>query len=702
MKRESVWAGIADAFVRPFSKGNLKRFLLGLLFLIVPFLFFIADGDAYLMAAGRGRKFGDRVRMGLKILLVRLLYAGPVLLIYGIDILLCSYFSSMPLLVSILIVFLLCLFIIRFLILSPVAACCLALGAPMKIAASGREMKRIVSGSLGRYLLYALIAFLIPASMGLFILDLSYLWQFAAAVPFALLYTYIGAGLFMSCCRCSLDLPVPPRGKTFIPAGAAMRAAAFGMAFILLLTASPLEVLAKGVSISDRPQQEIPLESGGGYKLDNSFKTYREAYEYGQEHGLLTKFNEIKREDGGTFTIASRYGVNEDHADINKAIDSGLIICDTVLDFVPVVGNIKNGIQVVYYSYKAYTAKTEEARDEAIVAASYKVVGLALGGLGKAVKAAQAGKGCLWMKTMLGASKLEKSAKLLQYTDDGKQVYDLMVSGLGIADVETGREDSTGLSPYGLLVGGKFMLEQSFGDRFERADYPKNVVIFDNSGGGFTGYVIPDVDNSSIGGDTVILEPAETLPPEGIVIVDADWLDKSNPKGTYACTMVRATLTNATVPGISYHMAPATVYVTIDDNLTAAFDTVMDLTVSYDMAGIKMNMKSNVRLTQKLLQGEVLPTGEMITYTFTDTRDVVIDTTYSGQGYEGGGGSVQTKTRTEYTVTFYLSGYRPTLTSDPVWKVDGTISIKPVVGEEGGMAGLDQSSTIEFSGTLTR
>ena len=98
----------------------------------------------------------------------------------------------------------------------------------------------------------------------------------------------------------------------------------------------------------------------------------------------------------------------------------------------------------------------------------------------------------------------------------------------------------------------------------------------------------------------------------------------------------------------------------------------------------------------------MLPTGEMITYTFTDTRDVVIDTTYSGQGYEGGGGSVQTKTRTEYTVTFYLSGYRPSLTSDPVWKVDGTISIKPVVGEEGGMAGLDQSSTIEFSGTLTR
>ena len=150
MKRESVWAGIADAFVRPFSKGNLKRFLLGLLFLIVPFLFFIADGDAFLMAAGRGKKFGERVRMGLKILLVRLLYAGPVLLIYGIDILLCSYFSSMPLLVSILIVFLLCLFIIRFLILSPVAACCLALGAPMKIAASGREMKRTVSGSLGR------------------------------------------------------------------------------------------------------------------------------------------------------------------------------------------------------------------------------------------------------------------------------------------------------------------------------------------------------------------------------------------------------------------------------------------------------------------------------------------------------------------------------------------------------------------------
>ena len=701
MNRESVFAGIADAFARPFAKGNLKRFLLGLLFLIVPFLFFIADGDAYLMAAGRGQKFGDRVRMGLKILLVRLIYAGPVLLIYGIDVLLCSYFSSVPLFVMILLIFLLFIFILRFLVLSPAAACCLALGAPMKIAANGREMKRVVSGSLGRYILYALIAFLILASMGFFILDLPYLWQFAAAVPFALLYTYVGAGLFMSCCRRSLDLPVPPRGRAAVPTGTAMRAAAFGMAFIMLLTGAPLEAMARGTHVSDRPQEEIPLESNGGYKLDNSFKTYKEAYQYGEKHGLLTKFNEIRREDGGTFTIASRYGVNEDRGDINKAIDVGLIVADVVLDFVPVVGNIKNGIQVVYYSYKAYTAETEEARDEAIVAASYKAVGLALGGLGKAVKVAQAGKGCMWMKTMLGASKLEKSAKLLQYTDEGTQVYALRVSGLGVTDVASGREDSTGLSPYGLLVGGKYMLEQSFGDRFERADYPQNVVIFDNSGGGLTGYLISDTDGPGIGGGTVILEPSETLPPEGIPVIEGDWFDKYNPKGTYACTMTRVNLANTTVPGISYNMASAPVYVTIDDTLTAGFDTALDLTISYDMAGVKMVMKSSVRLTKQFLTGEKLPTGEMITYTFTDTRDVVTDTTYAGQGYEGGGGSVKTTSRSQYTVTFWLSGSQTSLTSDPVWKVNGTIEIKPV-GEAVGMAGLDQASTIEFEGFLTR
>ena len=53
--------------------------------------------------------------------------------------------------------------------------------------------------------------------------------------------------------------------------------------------------------------------------------------------------------------IRFKNGVNEDHADINKAIDSGLIICDTVLDFVPVVGNIKNGTTRIADGFTKHT-----------------------------------------------------------------------------------------------------------------------------------------------------------------------------------------------------------------------------------------------------------------------------------------------------------------------------------------------------------
>ena len=710
MNQESVWAGLGDAFTRPFSKGNPGRFFLGLLFLLVPFLFIIADGDAHLMAAGRGKSLSDRVRMGLKILLVRLIYAGPVLLIYGIQVLLTSYFETMPLMVPALLILLQCLFVMRFLILAPVAACCLALGAPMKIAANGKEMKRIVSGSMGRYLLYTLLSLVIIVPLAFFITKLPYIWQFIAAAPFAWIYTYVAAGLYMSCVRRSLDLPVPPRGNVSYPGAAAMRAAAFGMAFVMFVTSVPLKAFAKGVDTGDTPQPVQPLESSGGYTYDRSFDSYRDAYEYAQEKGLLTQYNEIRKEDNGSYSISSKYGVEEGSYDplkaehnIEQAKNALLFVADVGLDFVPVLGNVKNGIQAVYYGYKSFTADTEEERQAARVTAGYKVVGLALGGLGKAAALAKTGKGCLWLKTWLGASKLEKASKVLEYTSDGQDVYDGLVNVLTVTDVVSGREDSEAMSPNGLLTTFNYLWNGSDGG-FQLADPPRNMVyVYPGNGSPYTNFVIPDPDNTSISGDTPVLDPAETLPPEGILIVPEDLLNKYNPKGTYYCTITKANLTNVTVPGLKYTLAPATVYVTIDDNLTAGFDVILDLTIAYDIAqaGIKTTMKSNVRLTQRWIQGEMSPTGEMVTYTFTDVRDVITESSYSGEGFTGGGGSVKVTNRTEYTVTFYLSGTSGSLLSQPEWRIDGKISVKPV-STEGAMAGLDQASEIEFQGSIVK
>ena len=101
----------------------------------------------------------------------------------------------------------------------------------------------------------------------------------------------------MGCVRRALDLPVPPRGNVSYPGAAAMRAAAFGMAFVMFVTSVPLKAFAKGVDTGDTPQPVQPLESSGGYTYDRNFDSYRDAYEYAQEKGLLTQYNEIRKED---------------------------------------------------------------------------------------------------------------------------------------------------------------------------------------------------------------------------------------------------------------------------------------------------------------------------------------------------------------------------------------------------------------------
>ena len=686
MKTETVFAGIADAFVRPFAKGTLKRFLMGVLFMLIPLAFIIADGDAYAMAAGWKGRLNDRAKLGLKILLVRLLYGAPALLVYGAMTFLGTYYESMPLLVPTVLVFLLSIFVLRFLILSPVAACCLALGAPLKIAANGREMSRVVSASFGRYCLNSLLCG-VPLIAPMFFIDrLPLDWQYVAMIPFAALYSYIGAGLFMSCVRRAYGLPQPPRGDAY-PAGTARRAAAFGMALILLLTAAPLNTLAAG-NLDNPGVMEQPVESGNPVQYTN----YKEAYAYYSSRGMLGPHREVSRNSRtGEYYIRDTT-MDEEFRHAGEAV---IFAADVALDFVPVLGNLKNGLQVNYYIHQAINAKTDEERQAALVAAGYKGVSLLLGGAGSALNAAKAGTGCLWLNTALGASKVEKAVKVLEYVDKGQKAYDGTVNLLTGSDYVSGKELGEALSPNGLVTVGKYFTEKALDDAFTPAQTPRSpiIYIYNDTSGMPSDFQVPVSDST-------IQLPTE--PDPGIVIVPQQ--ETITPVGTYTCEMQNFYSGAAAVEGVSYTMERHPVVITINEARNAGFDTMTEFTVvtKVSQAGMQMTSKSTTRIVVPAIAGVYNEALDTYTYSHTEAKNVTIETSYSGQGYVDGGGSVTTTAPSEFQITFTLSMDPLTVYDSFVtYRIKGEILIVPQ-GYSGGTAQQNSASKITFEGSMTR
>ncbi len=659
MASESFFKGLADSFARPFTKTNLKRLPLGLLFMALPFTSFIAEGDAYSMAAGESASFGRRVRLGLKMILVRLLYAGPPLFFYGVDLILCSYFRTMPLLVSMLLILLISISLIRFLVLSPIACCALALGAPFKVAASGKEMKRIVSASFGRFLVYSIIADLMYALLGLLAADMEPIPQLLVSLPFAVLFTYIMSGFYMSCCRKAFGLPLPPRDR--LPRGTARRFAALFVAATVAFSSLGTPVHATGGI--DPGSQSADGEGILYSPTEGKFSSYEEAYSYFYREGLMRPDTQLEyNHKTGTYQLQST------NVEV-KPPELLVHTADVVLDFVPYVGNVKNGIQAVYYADKAFSAESSEERQEAAVTCVYKTAGIVLSGVLRAATLAKKGAGYAWIAVRIGASGLKKAADTLELINKTVTYYDRISAILKAESIITGSDTGDAASPNGLFTTVGYLTGEALTDAFTTYDEPHNVV-----------YTYVDADNlpddyqTGISGDTPQLDPGIKEPAQDVITQIG-----YDPRGSRNLT---AYMGAASVPGLSFQLNATPAWIDIRGNMYASFNMNIDLTMSLEIAGTGSGTRT--RIQTQLYQASIpydLLTGKL-EYTFTQRMDVPASISYYGKGYANEGGTIQTTYPMEFVVTFTVYAMQ-TGTSIPLIGVEGTVSVRQMTDETG-------------------
>ena len=629
IRSDTFFSSLADSFLRPFSGGNLKRTILGILFTMLPFASFIARGDAYSMAAGNDDKLGQRAVLGLKMFLAGLIYAAPALFVYGVHILLCSLFLEIPLWISAALVCLTAVFAVRYVVLTPIACCALALGAPVRVAVSAREMKSIVSLSFGRYLLFSAVSLLMLLLFGTVTARFSLVALYFVSGPIAAVFNYVTAGFYMSCCRRALGLRVPPRAS--VPVRPAQAIAAF-LAVVMVFAALPLRASASGSPESD------PAADAERLKLLDRLKLADKDAAFG--HSRKDILNDFYYNNYGKYEIRQK-----------MATDLFFHVGDIALDFAPFIGNFKNGLQMLYYGYKAKNAQTAQEKTEALTNMGYKALGLALGGISHLVNGGRAVKGFGWLKAAVNASSPEKAKAAIDLTKGGVQIYDGINNAVKASDITTGRDDSTQISPYGFVMAFSYFVDNAFSGIFEKADPPRNMVYVYDQGGWYFDY------DSGVSDGTTPLEPIRTPEP---TLAPSDRSDSS--VGTF---IGRLEIPQTGVPGLSCQLSDDQVVITINENGLAEFSCYVNLSVSYSIAGTGTTTRSTIYLKQDLLRSRQDPsTGDFI-FSFIKEENAKGEVSYSGQGYLGGGGTTSVTVPTRYTVCF-----------SPKWTYEDGVGLK--------------------------
>ena len=420
MNNRSFFRDVADAYSLPFRKQGIKAFLFSFLFTLIPVTSFIGEGAAYSAAAGRRGGIGEWTKLGLKIIVIRILYAAPAVAVYGLYTLLATYlFLGFGF--QFILLFLLILFATRALVLIPVASCALAMGAPLKIAVNGKEMNSIITGSMGRYILTGIMCLLM-----LFVFDLPMQseWQlfiqYVLAALFVVLYRFFKAGLFMGVMRHSLGIDPPAEYRKSNGDGIAKAVVAVGLSLVLICNSS-LSILASGMDNADgyirydrwdeEPQPVPEPECNPIYRKEEIFRYY---------NGARIPFG-----DTGSPSIQTIRSVLGD-------------ICNVT----PGVSEIKNGFQAVGYYVLGATTDDEEQRLYYHANALYKTIAVFTG--------------CM---TSWGAKAL--------------QLYDKTMSWLGFSDDVLGTKTDEFMGPATIIVAGNKLVREALnkaGDAFNRAD----------------------------------------------------------------------------------------------------------------------------------------------------------------------------------------------------------------------------------------
>lgn len=697
----SIFSDIKQAFSRPFKKENKKNLITAFILMLIPCLGFIAESMTFGYAAssqlGSAKK---NVKNGMKILIVTFIHSLPAVFFYYLLKFIYGWMPQMYEIVLVVLAGFTLYFTVRAVLLIPIAACSVILGAPVKIASDPKEMMAVLSGCIGKYILAMIfgVLLLLPFAIAQYLPGIvAYIFM----ALYAVVYYYITSSIVMGCVLTSLGAKVeytkPAGSGSGIGALNLTRMTSFVLSLILIVSTAVAPVSAAGGLYGEEPIMVHPGDGAAGNieSEDHSGETYKEAYERFASSGVLNFGDSLEYDQE-----SRKYYITSGHErDTETAVamlkGGGVIaveVADIALDFVPAVSNIKNAIQTVYYGAKAGMAKTEQERDEALSTAGFKAAGIALGCFGKLSKAASG---------LTGGIKNRYIAYMI-----GHQPGELAGDAAGAVAV-LANDAVTGLAKWLQTNAGR---ADKFGNFL---NYTGIVSWADNKIAALNerdeGY-LPWVDTGKFItgvkalGDIIATTPQDVadtfkgfrnpfyvVPADENVILIISSANVVSVPGRYSGTL---SIKPISAYGATITFTDTPVYVTIEDDLSFRFSTKVVSNMVYDLGQVGTSNDSTTTIKYEGGEFDLDENTHQLTADFKILCDAVTTTNYEAFGYSSG--SLEQTVQVEYTVELVV-GFDSH--GKPV--VSGKMTSKNVLTEEelAAMAqyGVHNGSTVSFT-----
>ncbi|MBQ4384250.1 MAG: tripartite tricarboxylate transporter TctB family protein [Firmicutes bacterium] len=696
--KTGFWSDFAGAFTRPFRKENRGATLQTLIFMLIPFAGFIGIGAAYTLQSGGRRSIGRYAKTGLKITLAHVLLAAPVLLIYAVQLLLSAYFSAYPFYISLIFLAAYVFFIVRLLVLMPIASCSVAYGMPLREAVNGRQLKSILGGCVFTYIFCSLIVGILVYFAGGFTNMHRGIIGYLLSAVLGTVYYLFSAGLYMACCRRSMGINPPPSSGR--PTAKRYRTAAAAMVLVLLVSAAaPAARALSPEELTGDPVPVDPADGAAGQKPGyEAPRTYMEAYYRFAKDGKLGPGTDIRRRDDGTYYL----GVYQTQAEVeavqfvNKTAEVSVAIADIGLDFVPVIGEVKNTLQMGYYGYKYYTETDPQKKRTYGYNVLYKGIGLGFKGLGSAAtwaKGADLANNKGVSTTLAYVMQQEWFYKNLEAFNTMFDGYDKLKTLIDLENLASGKENTLDLDKFfddptaATEEAGERLKDLITLQSFTKRDDPKSTIP-DTVGGqtGKSASTDPKKDESSAPSES---QPEDSSVPESAAESAAETSVPSDPDpfGSYSGTSSYTVYGN--IAGLKYTGTTGTVDVIINNDNTAHLITTVEFGTDYTIQGVG-KVFSAVSKTPVDVDGIPLVknTIEKLTYQKTVPVTSTYTVDYQGQGYVNGGGNASDTAETTCTITITVTWVDITY-----YEISGTINFVTKNDPSGSFPNVDVGFT---------
>lgn len=637
-KLRALWEDMKQAFIFPFSKDGLRSLLSVCVMLLIPFGWIAGQGLAWAACADRTQRRGISayIKLGLRISAAGAILAAPVLFLSMLLTAAKFIFLSTPLLFDTVIILLFALALARLVLLLPLATCALAFGMPLREAVHGKTLRLILSGCTGRLLLCGALMFplvFLAGAIGLLPGPLAYI----LGAVYGGLLQMIASGLVASCFRRAFGMPPSPPSPLYRGGGFGRRAVA-GMLAVLIAFGGQSVAYASPGGIRDEdivPIQPQDGAAGTGESDDpNLPQTYNEAFRQYTEMGVLGPYtgNALSYDPTMGYTVKPSDGYSQ------AANDAFVLAVDVITDYIPVVSQIKDTAQLLYYGNLYFDSSDQKTKDAALTSMMIKAGGLASFGAGKFIKHA---------KLANGSTKLVYIAS--KYGDKGMQIADQV------------NKFTTSAETYGYIIEG-LRINGTISDREAEALTSSSFINNVKVSAGAIEQMVND------GTDRVRNSPYEGLnfrpAPFGPGYRGPTEAEQSKAqaeidhrKATLGSYSGKLTGYDYNAYGMTGSLESTDVSVSVTEQapsyFTASITTNLMANYKYELYGSALSGSSStpVKATDIRLvrESDVRYSGsQSITVTTTMTNN------YAGEGYAAGGGSIDTQSSFNYTVYLAL------------------------------------------------